>query len=203
MTSVKPFRLIQLLSTSGASMSHLQTTPLPDHLWVFAYGSLIWNPGFAFVSSQAATIYGYHRSLCIYSHVHRGTPERPGLVLGLDRGGLCHGLAYAVAPEHQARTIAYLRAREQVTMVYRETYLQLRLADGTQAKGLAYVADRTNPQYAGRLPAYDQLRLVLQGQGQSGPNPDYVRATAEHLARMNIRDKSLEWLMKNLPSGDL
>ena len=179
-------------------MSHPQTTESQEQLWVFAYGSLIWNPGFAFTQSQAATVYGYHRSLCIYSHVHRGTPERPGLVLGLDRGGLCRGLAYAVAPEQQAETIAYLRAREQVTMVYRDTTLMLHLADGRRIKGLAYVADRSNPQYAGRLPPHDQLRLVQQGQGQSGPNPDYVRATAEHLTKMNIRDKTLEWLVDKL-----
>jgi len=181
-------------------MSEIIPASSQDHLWVFAYGSLIWNPGFPFIASQGATVYGYHRSLCIYSHVHRGTPERPGLVLGLDRGGLCHGLAYAVAAEEQTKTIAYLRAREQVTMVYRETYLRLHLTDGTRVKGLAYVADRSNPQYAGRLPAHDQLRLVQQGHGQSGPNPDYVRATAEHLTKMNIKDRTLEWLVQKLPS---
>ena len=150
------------------------------------------------MASQPATIYGYHRSLCIYSHVHRGTPDRPGLVLGLDRGGQCRGLAYAVAQTDKAATIAYLRAREQVTMVYRETSLHLRLEDGTKVDGLTYVADRTNPQYAGRLPFYDQLRLVQQGQGQSGANPDYVRATAEHLAKMNIKDRTLEDLVRHL-----
>ncbi len=89
-------------------------------LWVFGYGSLIWNPGFAFVEQVPARLIGEHRSLCIYSLVHRGTPEKPGLVLGLDRGGACQGIAFRVAPEHRDATVAYLREREQVTSVYRE-----------------------------------------------------------------------------------
>eukprot|EP01037_Dinobryon_pediforme_P007394 gene7395-7460_t len=195
-------RLDRFKGINGVDMTNLPNGGQSDHFWVFAYGSLIWNPGFPFAFSQPATIYGYHRSLCIYSHVHRGTPERPGLVLGLDRGGQCQGLAYAVTQANKVATIDYLRAREQVTMVYREANLLLRLADGTCVDGLTYVADRTNPQYAGRLPFYDQLRLVQQGHGQSGPNPDYVRATAEHLAKMNIKDRTLEELVQHLSGKD-
>jgi cation transport regulator ChaC len=93
-------------------------------LWVFGYGSLMWRPGFAFVERHLATVHGFHRSLCVYSHVHRGTAARPGLVLGLDRGGSCRGVAFKVAALDREATIAYLREREQVTMVYREVVLR-------------------------------------------------------------------------------
>src|SRR3954452_17936771 len=90
-------------------------------LWVFGYGSLMWRPGFPFLERQHGLLSGYHRALCVLSHVHRGTPERPGLVLGLDFGGACRGVAYRVGANKRAEGIAYLRGREQVTSVYRET----------------------------------------------------------------------------------
>src|SRR2546421_11293351 len=88
-------------------------------LWVFGYGSLMWRPGFDFVEQVPARLIGEHRALCVYSFVHRGTPEKPGLVLGLDRGGACRGIAFRVAEQNREATIAHLRAREQVTSVYR------------------------------------------------------------------------------------
>src|SRR5215469_11706625 len=104
----------------------MSTTTLPDRaasegdLWVFGYGSLIWRPGFDFVERVPARLIGEHRALCVYSFVHRGTPEKPGLVLGLDRGGACRGVAFRIAEKNRAATVGYLRAREQVTSVYRE-----------------------------------------------------------------------------------
>ena len=169
-----------------------------DMFWVFAYGSLIWNPGFSYVSRQKAVLHGYHRGLCIYSHVHRGTPERPGLVLGLDRGGSCHGLAYAVEEHFWDDTLAYLRAREQVTKVYIEATASIRLADGTKVKAVTYIADRSHPQYSGHLPLERQLSFIRQGHGQSGANPDYVRNTHEHLRALDIHDHTLDWLVRHL-----
>src|ERR1700742_3385850 len=93
---------------------------LSDDLWVFGYGSLMWRPDFAFIERIEARLIGAHRALCVYSFVHRGTPERPGLVLGLDRGGACRGIAFRVARDDWEKTVSYLRAREQVTAVYRE-----------------------------------------------------------------------------------
>ncbi len=171
-----------------------------EDLWVFGYGSLMWRPGFDFEEQQAALVRGYHRSLCIFSHVHRGTPEKPGLVLGLDRGGACKGVAFRVASGRAADTIAYLREREQVTGVYREVWLKALLGDGRAVPCVVYAVEPAHPQYAGRLPAPELLRLVVQGQGVSGANVDYVRATHEHLSSTGIVDPALAWIVSHLPA---
>ncbi len=170
-------------------------------LWVFGYGSLMWRPGFDFTERTLAVVRGYRRSLCVYSHVHRGTPDRPGLVLGLDRGGSCKGVAFRVAAEKAEATIAYLRAREQVTMVYREMRLRAILADGRAVTALAYVVDRTHLQYAGALALPDLARFVGQGVGVSGANPDYVRNTYDHMCQLGITDATLAALTRSLPPG--
>ena len=167
-------------------------------LWVFGYGSLMWRPGFEYLERQGALIHGWRRSLCIYSHVYRGTPERPGLVLGLDRGGACHGVAFRVAASLREQTIEYLRQREQVTAVYLERNVVVHLAEGAKANAVTYVADRNHFQYAGRLERAKLLSLVLQGAGQSGPNVDYVLNTEAHLRENGIRDPVLEWLAAQL-----
>src|SRR5437762_13761951 len=121
-------------------------------LWVFGYGSLMWRPGFEYIEQAPARLIGEHRALCVYSFVHRGTPEKPGLVLGLDRGGACRGIAFRVAAKHRASTLAYLRAREQVTHVYLETVRGAMLTGKPERRieVVTYVVDRIHPQYAGR-----------------------------------------------------
>ena len=160
--------------------------------WVFGYGSLMWRPGFAHEQAVVADLNGLHRSLCVYSHVHRGTPDAPGLVMGLDRGGRCRGMAFRVSEGDWPETLAYLRAREQVTMVYAERFCQLRLENGEQVRALTYVVDRKHPQYAGRLPVETQVHHVRQGHGQSGPNAEYVLNTLAHMEELGVRDKFLE-----------
>jgi cation transport protein ChaC len=167
-------------------------------LWVFGYGSLMWRPGFDFVEKSLSAVRGFHRALCIYSHVHRGSPERPGLVLGLDRGGSCHGVAYRIAAPHWPSTLAYLRSREQATAVYLERQVKARLDDGRLVTALTYIADRSHAQYAGKLPRQELLRLVRQGHGQSGRNPDYVRNTHTHLVELGLIDPTLAWLVDHL-----
>jgi len=159
--------------------------------WVFGYGSLIWNPGFRFAGSQIARLRGAHRSLCIYSTHHRGTPEQPGLVFGLVHGGSCQGMAFEVTHEDWLEVRDYLRAREQVTSVYREAIRPVQLADGRSVAALTYLVDESHMQYAGRLAVEEQLRLVRDSHGSSGPNTEYVVNTAEHLERLGIRDRGL------------
>jgi cation transport protein ChaC len=169
-------------------------------LWVFAYGSLMWRPGFAFSERANAALIGAHRSLCIYSFHHRGTPDRPGLVLGLDEGGACRGVAFRVAAEKRDETLAYLRAREQVTDVYLEAIKPVSLLDasGRDCEAVCYVADRGHPQYAGRLSIEAQARLVRPASGQSGTNIEYVLNTVRHLEEAGIHDVELAALAKRL-----
>jgi len=143
-----------------------------------------------------ARLIGEHRALCVYSFVHRGTPEKPGLVLGLDRGGACRGVAFRVAEKNSAATIAYLREREQVTSVYREVTRSVWLENEARQRvsALAYVVDRGHVQYAGRLSMQDQLRHVLQGHGSSGINRDYVLATVKAIEAEGFRDAPLHQL---------
>jgi len=165
-------------------------------LWVFGYGSLMWRPGFEYLEKAPARLIGEHRALCVYSFVHRGTPEKPGLVLGLDRGGACRGIAFRVAEQNRAETVNYLRAREQVTSVYREVMRSVWLEDdaGRRVSALAYVVDRGHVQYAGRLTLAEQLRHVLQGHGQSGVNRDYVLSTVKAIEAEGFRDTQLHQL---------
>lgn len=163
-----------------------------DEFWVFGYGSLMWNPGFDFAERTHARLHGYRRALCIRSHVHRGTPEKPGLVLGLDRGGSCLGVAFRIAPENAKAVLEYLRARELVTHVYLERRLPLRLADGRRVLAVAYVVDRNHVQYAGGIDALHAAEVVHGASGQSGPNDAYVLNTLAHLRDMGISDHWLE-----------
>jgi glutathione-specific gamma-glutamylcyclotransferase len=179
---------------------HTAIEHIPEDLWVFGYGSLIWRPGFEFLERVEARLVGAHRALCVYSFVHRGTPERPGLVLGLDQGGACRGMAYRVAAGRRAETIAYLRAREQVTMVYRESVrsIWLKGEPDRRVSALTYTVDRGHAQYAGRLSLDEQLHHVRQGHGRSGPNRDYVIATVAALEQLGLRETELHLLAERL-----
>lgn len=174
------------------------TAEASGDLWVFGYGSLMWRPGFDFVERRAGLVRGYHRSLCVYSFHHRGTPQAPGLVMGLDRGGSCRGAAFRTPAAQRDATIAYLREREQVTSVYLERYAQTVLDDGQTVQALVYVVNRQHEQYAGRLDVAQVVDIVRRSKGVSGYNPDYVRNTQQHLAEMGVRDPWLEDVVRRL-----
>jgi glutathione-specific gamma-glutamylcyclotransferase len=171
-----------------------------EDLWVFGYGSLMWRPDFPYLERVPARLIGLHRALCVYSFVHRGTPEKPGLVLGLDRGGACRGIAYRVAAEDRDRTVAYLRAREQVTSVYIETSRRVTLSASPprDVTALVFLVDRSHAQYAGRLDIDHQIHLVRQGHGRSGANLDYVLSTVAEIEAQGCRDSKLHAIAERL-----
>jgi cation transport protein ChaC len=172
-------------------------------LWVFGYGSLMWRPGFDVLERVPARLIGLHRALCVFSYVHRGTPEKPGLVLGLDRGGMCRGIAFRVAAAKRDSTIAYLRGREQVTSVYLEMVRRIELEDEArrQVRALTYIVDRGHVQYAGRLSVEQSVHYVRQGHGRSGNNRDYVIETVRALEALGYRESDLHRIAEQLAGG--
>jgi cation transport protein ChaC len=163
--------------------------------WVFGYGSLMWHPGFAYVERQGAVLHGRRRAFCIYSVHHRGAPERPGLVLGLAPGGAVRGAAFRVAEADWPAVHAYLLEREQPTETYVEADVVVRLADGRRVQALAYLSDRSHPQWAGRLDMEAQAQLIAGAKGLSGRNIDYLRDLVQHLRQDGVRDRAMERLL--------
>lgn len=169
-------------------------------MWVFGYGSLLWDPGFAVAHSQAATLDGWHRSFCMRSIHHRGTETDPGLVLALDAasGACCRGLALAVADGHEDATLSCLRARELISSAYLERMLDLRLAGGARVTAVTYVIDPHHVQYCGRLPLEDQARIIARARGGRGTNRDYLFNTARHLTAIGLADPDLDRLAERV-----
>jgi len=163
-----------------------------DHFWVFGYGSLMWKPGFDHLERQRATMQGVHRSPCIFPWVHRGTSDSPGIVMGLDEGGFCEGVAFKVNIEKQTEVVDYPRARELVTNVYIETNRDGQLENGETVPMLCYVADTTHEQYADNL-SIDALVAQISGaEGKSGKNEDYILDTVDKMREMEIHDERME-----------
>jgi cation transport protein ChaC len=190
-TSIQP-----RAETSGAA-DPLASLPAGD-LWVFAYGSLMWNPGFAHAQARLARIHGYHRSMCVWSWVHRGTEARPGLVLGLDRGGSCVGVAHRVVASERDAAVAYLYERELVTHVYKPVVGRLRVDDVGIVPALTFVVDRRHAQYAGKLSPAEAAKTIRGARGRSGPNPDYFANTIVHMEALGIRCPRLHAIQRAL-----
>lgn len=169
----------------------------PVALWVFGYGSLVWNPGFPYVARALAVLPDYHRSFCMRSIHHRGTHEDPGLVLALDArvGARCSGVVFGVAAEAVDETLSGLRERELVSSAYLEVQLELTLQDGGTVEAVTYVVDPAHVQYCGNLSLDDQARTIAQAVGGRGTNRDYLINTALHLRELGLRDAELEWLV--------
>jgi glutathione-specific gamma-glutamylcyclotransferase len=160
----------------------------PPDLWVFAYGSLLWNPGFPYKSREPAALTGYHRRYCVRSMIYRGTPKAPGLVLGLEPGGLCEGVAYRVAHELEAETLQYLRERELVTNVYKETVVRIATRDGERREAVTYVADVEHEQYVAASDFDAMIETIANASGIAGPNYEYAINTWANLSALGVDD---------------
>jgi cation transport protein ChaC len=178
-----------------------------EAVWVFGYGSLLWNPGFDFEEKRPALLYGYHRAFCIYSDHYRGTVAQRGLVLGLDRGGSCQGIAFRLPKAAAHDILDYLWEREMLTwgrgMV--STVYNLRLLSARTARGKVtcrtFVANREHHEYAGRLPEAEVVDMIRRGVGVSGSNRDYLANTVGHLDELGIGDGPLHRLLRLVEAG--
>lgn len=164
-------------------------------MWVFGYGSLIWNPEFPVAERRIARAPGWRRSFCMRSIHHRGSVQAPGLVLALDRapGAHCDGVAFRVAPGAETETLAGLRERELISSAYLEVTLALQAPQGA-LQALAYVIDPHHAQYCGGLALEEQAQIIAQATGGRGTNRDYLWSTTAHLAELGIADDELDWL---------
>jgi len=168
-----------------------------DGFWVFGYGSLMWKAGFEFTARRKARLEGYHRRFCLDSITYRGTPENPGLVLGLDEGGMCEGIAYQVAASVAEETYRYLHDREMSNYSYREEYLPILLepfGESERVPALCYVMDPAHPRYAGGLDLTAQAERIARCAGPMGPNAEYLHNTMDHLREMKASEPELEEL---------
>jgi glutathione-specific gamma-glutamylcyclotransferase len=165
-------------------------------LWIFGYGSLMWSPGFSYRQKALGRIHGYHRALCILSTRYRGTKRKPGLVMGLCRGGSCWGMAYRVHAERVRHALARLWQREMPRRVYAPRLLRVQLGAGRHVRALAFLADPTHPAYVRELDLHRRARLVAQGIGQRGPCVDYIRNTLDHMQKLGVSDPHLEHILR-------
>lgn len=165
-------------------------------MWVFGYGSLLWNPGFEVAESVIGTLPGYARSFCMHSIHHRGTEADPGLVLALDTqpDQACEGVALRVAAGSEAQTLAYLRERELISSAYLEMTLAVDLTDGRKVDALVYVINEEHWQYCGHMPLEEQAQIIAKAVGDKGPNTEYLYNTSDHLKQVGLHDPALEWL---------
>ncbi len=172
-----------------------------DDLWVFGYGSLMWNPGFAFVEQCDAVLSGFHRSFCLYSHHYRGTFEKPGLVLGLDQGGDCRGSAFRIDAELVDDVVAYLNERELVSYDYLPRYLDIIIATNEGqlvTKAYTFIADIQSTQYAGGLDIKEKASLIMNAEGIAGLNRDYLINTVRHMRNTGFDDDELLTLLNEV-----
>lgn len=165
--------------------------------WIFGYGSLMWNPAIHYQESRVATLHGYHRDFCLWAPVGRGSPEFPGLVLGLAPGGACKGVAYRIAGAAVAEELAVLWRREMISDGYIPRWVPLRTAEGP-LRALTFVINRRSDRYAGDATEDDRLRHIATAEGDLGTNREYLLSTVAHLDEIGFPDRRLHRLKQEL-----
>ncbi len=176
------------------SLAHWQSD---QDVWVYGYGSLIWRPEFNFTEQRPALLHGYHRALCLWSRINRGTPDQPGLVFGLDMGGSCRGMAFRIPAQDVPATMEALWRREMPSGAYIPRWLACRTQEGT-VNALTFTMNRNTDAYVRDLPSDQLISIVRQAHGSYGPCIEYVLETAHALAKSNIHDKRLKAIVAQL-----
>jgi cation transport protein ChaC len=171
----------------------LAVAPDPEAIWVFGYGSLMWNPAFHYAERRTARIHGYHRQFCLWARAGRGSPERPGLMLGIEPGGSCNGVAYRIAPDLVKSELDVLWRREMNSMAYRPTWVSARTRTGA-VPALTFAVNRAHERYIGDLDLASTCRYLAQGAGPLGLCCDYLFETVAHLRELGVKDRHLEVL---------
>lgn len=167
----------------------------PDQdVWVFGYGSLLWNPAFEFAETTPCRVYGWHRSFCKWGHAGRGTPEKPTLVLALDRGGSCHGAAFRIPADRVERELGVIWGREMIALTYRPIWVRAHAAGGVR-RAITFVADHTASHYTGSLPLEQIARILAHAEGVLGTSTQYLESTVAHLSELGIVDRYLSRLL--------
>ena len=175
----------------------LAASPRPDRIWVFGFGSLIWNPAFHFVERRTALVRGFHRQFCLWSKAGRGSPQSPGLMLALERGGSCHGVAYRIAPEQVETELDVVWRREMLTGAYRAKWVTAHTPNGIE-HAIAFAANHAHERYVRGLDTDETARLLATGAGPLGSCCDYLFDTVSHLEALGIRDKRMEALVERV-----
>jgi len=204
MTRIAPFdmRCLEAERLTGDALERSLEEMLAAHaadreIWIFGYGSLMWNPEFSFDARHVATVYGYHRNFCLWSRINRGTPESPGLVLTLERGGSCRGLAYRLTRNRDREELSRLWRREMSMGSYRPRWLECRSADSA-FQALAFVVNRSCTGYAGKLPLDTMVHTIATAHGKYGSSADYLFRTEAALAEHGIRDERVRLLAERV-----
>jgi cation transport protein ChaC len=188
---------------SEAEMAALLAKTIAEHppeqdLYIFGYGSLLWNPAFHFVSQMPATVHGWHRRFCLKMMVGRGTRELPGLMLALDHGGACKGVAFRIAAAQAADELGILWPREMYGGAYNARWVRLKTEDG-EKRALTFVINRKHPRYVREICVPETARMIATAGGDLGSCREYLENTVQHLAELGIRDSNLQRIVEALP----
>ncbi len=175
----------------------LARAPRRGRVWIFGYGSLIWNPAFHFAERRSALLYGYHRQFCLWARAGRGSPSRPGLMLAIERGGSCHGVAYRLHKDQIETELDVVWRREMLTMAYRPVWAHVRTAKGIEP-AIAFAVNRGHERYVRGLDVDSTVHYLTTGTGPLGRCRDYLFDTVEHLRQLGIRDRRLDGLAERV-----